>query len=119
MVRIVITVGVLIAALLPAACANPLTPSCTVGYAGTNLNITVEGNGADATCQELIKQAPGGQNSQGINAGGGYRTSNSGTLVCSYRISSLTYTVRDQGAVGGQKSALRTCERHLSAILPR
>jgi chromosome segregation ATPase len=99
LVRVLTTVAILVTVLLPAACTNPLPTSCTVGYAGTNLNITVEGADADATCKELIKQAPGGHNSQDINVGGGYGTNYTGTLVCRYKINTLTYTVRDQGAL--------------------
>ncbi len=99
LVRILITAAVSAMLLLPVACTNPLPTTCTVGYAGTSLNVTVEGAGADAACQELVKQAPGGQNSQGINVGGGYRTNSTGMLVCSYKINNLTYTVRDQGSL--------------------
>jgi hypothetical protein len=93
-------VTVLFSVLL-ARCTNGLSTSCTVGYAGTNLNITVEGWGAGNTCQNLMKSAPGGAaaaNGQ-TPLGSGYDSSPGGTLMCRYNLNGLTYTVHDSGAL--------------------
>lgn len=92
---------VVLAGLLPAACSPPWSTTCTVGYAGNDLNITVEGVGADDACGQLEKQGPA--HSTGtpgdVPAGSGYATSPTGTLVCQYTIRGLEYTVRDQGLI--------------------
>lgn len=96
-----VATGAVIASLVLTGCTNGLSTSCTVGYAGTNLNITVEGWGAGKTCQDLMKSAPGGAaaaNGQ-TPLGSGYESSPAGTLMCRYNLSGLTYTVRDSGAL--------------------
>jgi hypothetical protein len=92
---------VVLAGVLPAACSPPWSTTCTVGYAGNDLNITVEGVGADDACGQLQKQGPAhSSGSPGdVPAGSGYDTSPHGTLVCQYTIKGLKYTVRDQGLI--------------------
>lgn len=75
--------------------ASPMAFSCTVGYAGTDLNIAISGLGAGAGCQHLIAQAP--QVDGQAPLGSGYDTSPSGTFMCRYTLDGLTYTVRDSG----------------------
>lgn len=92
---------VVLAGALPAACSPPWSTTCTVGYAGSDLNITVEGVGADDACGQLQKQGPNHASGApgDVPAGSGYLTSPTGTLVCQYTIHGLKYTVRDQGLI--------------------
>lgn len=66
--------------------------TCTVGYAGTDMNVTIEGIGADKECRDLST----GQDQQ-VTEMAVYGTNPSGTLICRYAVNDLTYTVRDTG----------------------
>src|SRR5438105_15681923 len=79
---------------LTAACSNPMNPDCTVGYAGSDLNIEVQGLGADSACQGLIKSAPASSSDQ-TPIGSGYERQPGGTLMCRVRLNGPTSTVSD------------------------
>jgi hypothetical protein len=82
-----VVVAVLLLLLVGAVVVQQFTSSCTVGYAGTDLNITVQGWASGSACDEMIRSS----------AGVGYRADPTGTLVCRYPIDGRTWTVRDQG----------------------
>lgn len=86
--------------ILSSGCTSSLSTDCTVGYAGTNLKITVDGWGAGNACQNLMRSAPGGAAADGQTPlGSGYESSPAGTLMCRYDLNGLTYTVHDSGAL--------------------
>lgn len=83
---------VLMGAIPSGACGGPFAPpTCTVGVAGTDLQVTASGGNAQAFCDEFIK----------ANNGSGYAVDepdNTGTLICRYTIRDGTsVTVRDKG----------------------
>jgi len=94
--------------LLP-GCSNPLsTPTCTVGIAGTDLQVTATGGNAQSFCDSFIKSSNGH----------GYSTDQpdtSGTLMCQYTLSDGTViTVRDKGFLKAYGSA--ECQALASAV---
>jgi hypothetical protein len=67
----------------------PILPSkCTVGYAGTHLQVTVEGIGAVATCDRAVQVSTSWYRIDAVA---------SGALVCRQTVGHLTYTVWDEG----------------------
>ncbi|HUY23739.1 MAG TPA: hypothetical protein VMV09_00340 [Candidatus Saccharimonadales bacterium] len=101
---LLLVAGLLVATQVP---SSPLAWSCTVGVAGTNLNVSVSGWGAGSACQQLIAKTPSltGQGTQEtatggqVNVGQGYPVTLSGTLMCTYELDSLTFTVLDSGVL--------------------
>ena len=98
-------------ALLPAACGNPLaTPTCTVGTAGTDLQVTASGTNAQAFCDGFVKSS----------SGHGYQVDqpdNSGTLMCRYTLSDGTVvTVRDKGLLKLNGNA--ACDQLKAEVTP-
>lgn len=91
-----VTIGCLVmVVVLGYVLLNVVTTSCTVGFAGTDLNITVEGGGGGPSCDQAVAKV-GDQ----TGIGSAYRTSATGTLMCRYKLpDGLTYTVRDRGAL--------------------
>jgi hypothetical protein len=79
------------------ACTNPLSRSCTVGYADTDLNVTVEGWNANSRCDQLIADTGSSKTNGQAAVGAGYYSNPTGTLVCRYDVQGYTVTVRDQG----------------------
>lgn len=82
----------LMGAIPSGACGGPFAPpTCTVGVAGTDLQVTASGDKAQAFCDAFIK----------ANNGSGYavdQPDNTGTLMCRYTIRDGTsVTVRDKG----------------------
>lgn len=76
--------------LVAPACGAP--PTCSVGRAGTDLQVTASGDNAQAFCNGFI----------GSSSGSGYsidQPDNSGTLMCRYtlRDGATVVTVRDKG----------------------
>jgi hypothetical protein len=65
--------------------------TCTVGYAGTDLQVTAEGQSAPGFCQQFLDS----------NSGHGYavdQPDQTGTLICRYSLNDgTTVTVRDKG----------------------
>lgn len=86
---ILIGIGLYIGFRLFSPTLAPILPGkCTVGYAGTHLQVTVEGIGAVAACDRAQQSSSSWYQVDG---------SASGTLVCRQTIGSLTYTVWDEG----------------------
>lgn len=76
-----------------------LTPTCTIAYGGTDVNVTVQGSRADAACDSLIASSKSTQ---------GYRTSRAGQVVCERDLNGLHYTVREIGP--DTQMGSRSCE---------
>lgn len=85
-------VAIAVVALTSACGTNPLsTPSCTVGLASTDLQVTAEGASAQSFCDSFVSQS----NGSGYSVD---QPDTSGTLMCRYILSDGTaITVRDKG----------------------
>lgn len=89
--------------LVAAACTVTLDAApqqtCTVGKAGTDLQITYSGPNANASCQAYIQTASSSH----------YLVDQpdpTGALVCRYTIKQITVTVRDKGVFKFEGSAV-------------
>lgn len=86
---VLIGVGLYVGYRLFSPALAPVLPGkCTVGYAGTHLQVTVEGIGAVAACNRAEQETSNWYQVDG---------SASGTLVCRQTLGRLTYTVWDEG----------------------
>jgi hypothetical protein len=86
-------VGAIVLVVAVLILARPYLPiSCTVGAAGTALNVTAGGWGAGKACETMMNTA-----STNVNGFTPYSTNPFGQVVCVVPLGSVTYTVRDTG----------------------
>jgi hypothetical protein len=96
-VLIAAALGLAVLGLEP-GCSHPIAQDCTVGYAGSDLNVEIKGMRADSACQQLMKAPPTAGSDQ-PSVGSGYRRQPGGTLMCRVTLNGLSYSVRDSGAL--------------------